>query len=210
MKAGVVDPTKVTRSALQNAASISGLLLTTEAVITELPEKEKPAAGGDIPAAAWAAWAAWTTEPTPRLTSPAAYRAQAEVLHRKLNEAAGRPQSRPAVLRLKCRYAARHRVKRWRRTRIFVRFTPFNFPPDLLMAVTTEKELSPNAKSLWLKATSAIETAQLTATRSRCSRPCSRNRRLFWTAGNGCAARNCCRRRATRVSSRGFPVRRSR
>jgi hypothetical protein len=37
VKAGVVDPTKVTRSALQNAASISGLLLTTECVITELP-----------------------------------------------------------------------------------------------------------------------------------------------------------------------------
>ena len=46
LKAGVVDPTKVTRSALQNAASISGLLLTTEAVVTELPEKEKPAMGG--------------------------------------------------------------------------------------------------------------------------------------------------------------------
>ena len=46
VKAGVVDPTKVTRSALQNAASISGLLLTTECVVTELPEKEKPAAPG--------------------------------------------------------------------------------------------------------------------------------------------------------------------
>ena len=43
VKAGVVDPTKVTRSALQNASSISGLLLTTECVITELPEKDKPA-----------------------------------------------------------------------------------------------------------------------------------------------------------------------
>jgi chaperonin GroEL len=44
VKAGVVDPKKVTRSALQNAASIAGLLLTTEAVITEIPEKkEKPA-----------------------------------------------------------------------------------------------------------------------------------------------------------------------
>ena len=43
---GVVDPTKVTRSALQNAASISGLLLTTECVITDLPEKEEAAAGG--------------------------------------------------------------------------------------------------------------------------------------------------------------------
>src|SRR6202453_2758846 len=43
IKAGVVDPTKVTRTALQNAASISGLLLTTEAVVAELPEKDKPA-----------------------------------------------------------------------------------------------------------------------------------------------------------------------
>jgi len=43
VKAGVVDPTKVTRSALQNAASISGLLLTTECVVTEVPEKDKPA-----------------------------------------------------------------------------------------------------------------------------------------------------------------------
>jgi chaperonin GroEL len=45
VKAGVVDPTKVTRSALQNAASISALLLTTEALVTEVPEKEKPAGG---------------------------------------------------------------------------------------------------------------------------------------------------------------------
>ena len=52
VKAGVVDPTKVTRSALQNAASISGLLLTTEALITEIPEKEKapamPPGGGGM------------------------------------------------------------------------------------------------------------------------------------------------------------------
>src|SRR5438477_2518561 len=40
VKAGIVDPTKVARSALQNAASISGLLLTTECLITEVPEKE--------------------------------------------------------------------------------------------------------------------------------------------------------------------------
>src|SRR5436190_18418 len=46
VKAGVVDPKKVTRSALQNAASIAGLLLTTECLITEIPEKEKPAPGG--------------------------------------------------------------------------------------------------------------------------------------------------------------------
>jgi len=44
--AGVVDPTKVTRSALQNAASISGLLLTTECMITDIPEKEAAPAGG--------------------------------------------------------------------------------------------------------------------------------------------------------------------
>src|SRR5271154_3544083 len=46
VKAGVVDPTKVTRYALQNAASISGLLLTTECVGTELPEKDKAAPAG--------------------------------------------------------------------------------------------------------------------------------------------------------------------
>src|SRR5664279_1561163 len=47
VKAGVVDPKKVTRTALQNAASIAGLLLTTECLITELPEKDKkPAMGG--------------------------------------------------------------------------------------------------------------------------------------------------------------------
>jgi chaperonin GroEL len=46
VKAGIIDPTKVTRSALQNASSIAGLLLTTECLITELPEKEKAPAGG--------------------------------------------------------------------------------------------------------------------------------------------------------------------
>ncbi len=46
VKAGVVDPKKVTRSALQNASSIAGLLLTTECLVTELPEKEKPAPAG--------------------------------------------------------------------------------------------------------------------------------------------------------------------
>jgi chaperonin GroEL len=46
VKAGVVDPTKVTRTALQNASSIAGLLLTTECMITEIPEKEKPAPAG--------------------------------------------------------------------------------------------------------------------------------------------------------------------
>jgi chaperonin GroEL len=50
LKAGVVDPTKVTRSALQNAASIAGLLITTEAIVTDKPEKEKmpamPQGGG--------------------------------------------------------------------------------------------------------------------------------------------------------------------
>jgi chaperonin GroEL len=42
VKDGVLDPAKVTRSALQNAASIAGLLLTTECMVTELPEEEKP------------------------------------------------------------------------------------------------------------------------------------------------------------------------
>jgi chaperonin GroEL len=46
LEAGIIDPTKVTRTALQNAASIAGLMLTTEALITEVPEKEKAPAGG--------------------------------------------------------------------------------------------------------------------------------------------------------------------
>ena len=49
VKAGIIDPTKVARSALQNAASIASLLLTTECMVTEIPEKEKkplPGAGG--------------------------------------------------------------------------------------------------------------------------------------------------------------------
>jgi chaperonin GroEL len=44
MKAGIVDPTKVARFALQNAASVAGLLLTTEAIVAEKPKKEKPSA----------------------------------------------------------------------------------------------------------------------------------------------------------------------
>jgi chaperonin GroEL len=46
VKAGIVDPAKVSRSALENAASIASMLLTTEALIAEKPEKEKPAPGG--------------------------------------------------------------------------------------------------------------------------------------------------------------------
>lgn len=49
-KAGIIDPTKVTRSALQNAASVAALLLTTEAVVAEIPEPE-PAGGGMDPSA---------------------------------------------------------------------------------------------------------------------------------------------------------------
>ncbi|MEZ4223634.1 MAG: chaperonin GroEL [Polyangiaceae bacterium] len=46
VKDGVIDPAKVVRSALQNAASVAGLMLTTEALIADKPKEEKPAAGG--------------------------------------------------------------------------------------------------------------------------------------------------------------------
>jgi chaperonin GroEL len=50
IKAGIIDPTKVTRTALQNAASVAGLMLTTEVMITESPEEKKepamPGGGG--------------------------------------------------------------------------------------------------------------------------------------------------------------------
>ncbi len=41
VKTGVIDPAKVTRSALENAASIAGMILTTEALIADVPEKEE-------------------------------------------------------------------------------------------------------------------------------------------------------------------------
>ena len=46
LKAGIIDPTKVTRSALQNAASIAALFLTTDAVVADKPEKAAPAPAG--------------------------------------------------------------------------------------------------------------------------------------------------------------------
>jgi len=49
LQAGILDPTKVTRSALENAASIAGLMVTTECMITELPEKEKKPATPGMP-----------------------------------------------------------------------------------------------------------------------------------------------------------------
>jgi chaperonin GroEL len=49
VQAGIIDPAKVTRTALQNAASIAGLLLTTEAIICEIPEEKKEAASAGMP-----------------------------------------------------------------------------------------------------------------------------------------------------------------
>jgi chaperonin GroEL len=46
VKAGVIDPTKVTRTALENAASIAGLLLTTEAMVVALPERKAAVPAG--------------------------------------------------------------------------------------------------------------------------------------------------------------------
>ncbi len=48
VKAGIIDPTKVTRTALQNAASVSTLLLTSEALIAEKPKKEKHGKSGGM------------------------------------------------------------------------------------------------------------------------------------------------------------------
>ena len=58
-KAGIVDPTKVVRIALQDAASIAGLLVTTEAMVADKPEKKDAMPGG---APTWAVWAAWVAE----------------------------------------------------------------------------------------------------------------------------------------------------
>ena len=61
VKAGIIDPTKVVRAALQDAASIAGLMITTEAMVAEKPQEGKAAPGmpdmGGM--GAWAVWAAW-------------------------------------------------------------------------------------------------------------------------------------------------------
>jgi chaperonin GroEL len=64
--AGVIDPVKVVRSALQNGASVAALLLTTESLVTEIPKKEEEPAGGHHHhdhgmggMGEWVAWAAW-------------------------------------------------------------------------------------------------------------------------------------------------------
>jgi len=49
MKAGIVDPTKVTRSALQNASSIASMVLTTESVVASKPEPEPAMPAGGMP-----------------------------------------------------------------------------------------------------------------------------------------------------------------
>jgi chaperonin GroEL len=49
VKMGVIDPAKVTRLALQNAASVSALMLTTEALVAEVKEEEKKAAAAGVP-----------------------------------------------------------------------------------------------------------------------------------------------------------------
>ncbi len=49
LEMGILDPTKVTRTALQNAASVAALIITTEAMVAELPKEEAPAAGGGMP-----------------------------------------------------------------------------------------------------------------------------------------------------------------
>ena len=59
---GIIDPTKVVRVAIQNAASVAALLITTEAMVAELPKKNTAPAPACLRAAAWAAWVVWITK----------------------------------------------------------------------------------------------------------------------------------------------------
>ena len=61
VQAGIIDPAKVVRVALQDAASVAGLLVMTEAMVAETPKKESPAGmpGGGM--GGWAVWVVWTT-----------------------------------------------------------------------------------------------------------------------------------------------------
>ncbi len=60
---GIVDPAKVVRAALQDAASVAGLLVTTEAMIAETPKEAPPCRRCRAAAAAWAGWVGWVSKP---------------------------------------------------------------------------------------------------------------------------------------------------
>ena len=106
VKAGVIDAAKVTRSALQNAASIAALFLTTEAVVADKPEpKRRPPA---CLVAAWAAWEAWTSRlvrrspPSGGDRSPASERPWAGYpARRERARQEGAPSSRPGVAQVR-------------------------------------------------------------------------------------------------------------
>ena len=63
VKAGIVDPTKVVRTALQDAASVAGLLVTTEAMVAEKPERKAPAMPGGGGMGGMGGWATWISDP---------------------------------------------------------------------------------------------------------------------------------------------------
>ena len=64
IKAGVIDPTKVVRSSIQNAASVAGLLITTEAMVAEKDEPKSSLHQQALIWAAWAVWVAWASKPS--------------------------------------------------------------------------------------------------------------------------------------------------
>jgi chaperonin GroEL len=61
MSKGIIDPTKVVRTALQDAASIAGLLITTEAMVAEVPKKQSPATPG-MPGGGMGGMDYWSTQ----------------------------------------------------------------------------------------------------------------------------------------------------
>jgi hypothetical protein len=71
LKAGVIDPTKVTRIALENAASIAGMLLTTEAVVADKPKKEEAPHNHGAPT--WAAWVINLNRQSVKINRPRLY-----------------------------------------------------------------------------------------------------------------------------------------
>ena len=93
IQAGIIDPTKVVRHALQDAASVAGLLVTTEAMVAEKPEPKGQPGMGFRQAAAWAAW---ISEPGPPVANTA----------RPRETAGGRFFCRPTIVARRTRRAA--------------------------------------------------------------------------------------------------------
>ncbi len=114
---GIIDPAKVVRAALQDAASVAGLLVTTEAMVAEAPKKQPRRRRCRAAAAAWAGWISEPLVPTRRQTTKGAAEAAPFSIAVTSTQPARPPRAPPGRSRDAHRRRRRRRNWRWRRGR---------------------------------------------------------------------------------------------